>query len=168
MRSEQEGEQKGKPQEQMMWWGGSPIYRGRHMKLQKAGKQQWVCLGKGMAWPSGRVRTCEIRSLLPILLYVLSSTGACTPVCVCALLLGKRVGEKAWHSPTVLPHEDRKPTRNQLHLPHSYLGGTPIYAPLSNWQGPLRFSDLSLQTGKPQIKWINKYSISRKDMMGRS
>lgn len=147
---------------------GEVPFRGRQTKLQKAGKQQWVCLGEGMALPDGKARACEIRSLHPILLYVLSFVGACTPLCVCGLMLGKRVEEKAWHSPIVLMYEDRKPTRNQLWLPHASFGGAPIYAPLSNWQGLLRFSDLSLEKWKPQIKSINKYNTSKKDMIGRS
>lgn len=85
-----------------------------------------------MALPHGRARTCEIRSLLLILLYILSSVDACTPPCVCALALCKRVGEKAWHSPIEVLYEDRKPTRNQLTLPHSSFGGGHLYAPLSN------------------------------------
>lgn len=46
-----------------------------------------------MALPVGRAKICEIRLLLPILLYVCSSMGAAL-LCVWALVVGKRVGEK--------------------------------------------------------------------------
>lgn len=85
-----------------------------------------------MELPDERARMCEVRSLLLILLYVLSSVGAYTHLCACALVLGKKVGEKAWHSPIVLLNEDRKLKRSQVSLPHSCSGGVPLYAPLSN------------------------------------